>query len=191
MSESKPVDPVEIIARTFWGGSDESYMRIHDHKARKIVKALADAGLAIVADRAAPSSLPPASVESVARIIASHIGLNYDRIFENKAEWTKNRGMRDAEVYDINTPYRTDLRDAAKAVLAHVSPSSLPLKRTDPPTEDGWYWAGLPGERPEPIYVTVLPDKGPCGCRGETTVPVSAWPRWYGPLALPIPEVEP
>jgi hypothetical protein len=61
-----------------------------------------------------------ALVEAMARAIADMIGPSYDDAFENKSEWIDARGMRNGVCLDVNTPFKTDYREAARAALAVV-----------------------------------------------------------------------
>jgi len=54
--------------------------------------------------------------EKVARAIADQIGPSYDDAYEDKREWTADRGKR----HDVNTPYKCDFRNAAQAAIAVV-----------------------------------------------------------------------
>ena len=51
--------------------------------------------------------------EQIARWIAEGIGVEYDTLYADKREWTKDRGRR----HDLNFPYKGDLLDAAKLIL--------------------------------------------------------------------------
>lgn len=64
----------------------------------------------------APSPSAERLREELARIIASAIGYDYDDLYANKAAWINDRGKR----HDVNTPYQSDMRDAAAAVAAHM-----------------------------------------------------------------------
>lgn len=55
----------------------------------------------------------PDMIERGARAIASELGWELDTLYENKQEWTDDRGAR----HDINIPYKRDIHDAAKACL--------------------------------------------------------------------------
>lgn len=55
-----------------------------------------------------------ALVERVARGIAVEVGLSYDEAYENKREWSDDRGKK----CDVNGPFKADYRAAARAALA-------------------------------------------------------------------------
>lgn len=56
----------------------------------------------------------PADVEAVARVISNEIGYPYDTLYEDKRDWIDGRGER----YDVNVPYKSDMRYAAEAAIA-------------------------------------------------------------------------
>jgi len=52
-------------------------------------------------------------IERVEQAIADQLGLDLSTLYANKSEWTADHGER----HDINTPYRSDITDAAKAAI--------------------------------------------------------------------------
>lgn len=92
------------------------------------------------------------------------------------------------ELLDAGGP--TGAKQAADAYGAMYDAAPVhKLKRTDPPTEEGWYWAGNDGYLPEPVYVLFCADQAQfVGCAVGEEFGLSAWNDWYGPLT--IPEVE-
>jgi len=52
-------------------------------------------------------------VQKVAREIAAGLGYEWDTLYEGKAEWIADRGSR----HDINTPYKPDFIEAARAAI--------------------------------------------------------------------------
>lgn len=81
-----------------------------------------------------------------------------------------------------------------------AAPSSLPLKRTEPPTTSGLYWARLQPDRKDkselgrpgilsPVYAMVVPGRGFQAVYAGQPWPTTAF-DWFGER-IPIPEVEP
>jgi hypothetical protein len=50
---------------------------------------------------------------AVAKAIASGLGYDYESLYEGKSEYIADRGSR----HDINTPYKTDMEEAAEAAI--------------------------------------------------------------------------
>lgn len=59
--------------------------------------------------------IDPADVEAVARVVAPYVGPRYDDLYENKRAMINDSGRR---CHDVNTPYKSDIRDAAEAAIA-------------------------------------------------------------------------
>ncbi len=53
--------------------------------------------------------------EELAKLIAEEVGYTWDSLYEHKSEWIDDRGLR----HDVNTPYKTDFRCAADAVVQY------------------------------------------------------------------------
>jgi len=118
--------------------------------------------------------------ESIARIIASHLGSDWEFMCPDKQAWTECGGVVKGRPVDVNAPTHRDCLDAAEAVLGHVS-APVRLTRTEPPTEPGWYWARFrgdahKGDRARPVYAFI-------------NEPGFDLYDWFGPLDLP--EVSP
>lgn len=78
----------------------------------------------------------PADVEAVARIISNEIGYPYDTLYEDKRDWIDGRGER----YDVNVPYKSDMRYAAEAAIAALvergwTPPSSPSSGVGSPAD--------------------------------------------------------
>jgi hypothetical protein len=82
-------------------------------------------------------------VEIVARAIAKGLGYDWDTLYAGKTEWVADRGSR----HDINTPYKPDFTDAARAAIEAMRtpsdamllarwPSYHPWGENAPPPED-------------------------------------------------------
>ncbi len=63
---------------------------------------------------AAPQLSEAEMVEKVANAIAYDLYGGLDKLYDDKGDWVADRG---AKQHDINTPFTSDIRDAAKAAL--------------------------------------------------------------------------
>jgi hypothetical protein len=57
--------------------------------------------------------------EELARVLAAGLGFSWENLYQDKRDWTDDRGKR----HDINTPYKSDYLDAADAILAWMKES--------------------------------------------------------------------
>jgi len=53
------------------------------------------------------------TIEKVARAIATEITPSYETLYANKQAWNADSGRR----HDINTPFKSDIDDAARAAI--------------------------------------------------------------------------
>ncbi len=60
-------------------------------------------------------------IEKCARAAARGLGYDWDTLYENKTEWTADRGSR----HDINVPFKPDFREAAAAVIDTLNQPTL------------------------------------------------------------------
>ena len=56
-------------------------------------------------------------VEKVARVLASHIGPEWESAFASKTEWRKTHGRQSGKHSDINGPFQEDYLDAARVAI--------------------------------------------------------------------------
>lgn len=56
--------------------------------------------------------------EQVARAIAQELGDDFDSAFENKQEWTRERGGEPFR--DVNMPFKPDYLEAARLAIVMV-----------------------------------------------------------------------
>ncbi len=109
-------------------------------------------------------------------------------MFDDKSDWIAHRGENAGGYHDVNAPRRADCRAAAVDILGCLA-ASLPLKRTEPPSTPGWYWARIRNEdvRPEPLAVFIA-NGVLLAAWGHPPLPLDGF-EWFGPI--PLPEVEP
>jgi len=64
-------------------------------------------------------------VEKVARVLASHIGPEWESAFASKTEWRKTHGRQSGKHSDINGPFQEDYLDAARVAIKITGESIL------------------------------------------------------------------
>lgn len=72
-------------------------------------------------------------MERLARVLASHLGDDFDAAFANKREWTKARGGEPFR--DVNMPYKGDYIEAVQAILSELSAAGFVVV-PEVPTEE-------------------------------------------------------